>query len=140
MSIRRLLGLALIASMPGVAGAQFTTFIPPRDRAADSVKTAVVAEQKAQTDSLVHTQLTNMKTWVDSAAGIVPTTSAGADSMPRTTAVASDSGLFRNGARAPATASALPVVALLGAMMVFAGVVLVRTEPRRAEARARRGA
>src|SRR3954466_15958143 len=66
MSYRRMLVLALLASVPTVASAQFTTFIPPQNKVADSVKAAVVAEQKAQSDSLSRTQLTNMRTWVDS--------------------------------------------------------------------------
>ena len=67
--------------MPGIARAQFTTFIPPVNKTADSVKAAVVAEQKVQQDSVTTAQMTNMKTWVDSAAGILPTPVTAVDSL-----------------------------------------------------------
>ena len=72
MSHRRLFVLALIAGMPGIAGAQFTTFIPPKPKAVDSVKAVVVAQQQAQADTALSARITNMKTWVDSAAGVAP--------------------------------------------------------------------
>lgn len=137
MTFSRLVGLALIAGMPGIARAQFTTFIPPVDKAADSVKAAVVAEQKAQNDSVVTAQMTNMKTWVDSAAGIAPTPVTpvtAADSLAvatttTTTTTRTDSA-FVNGMRAPATASLLPLLLVLGIGLIFAGVLISRTEPR----------
>src|SRR3954464_4325685 len=111
VSFRRMLVLAAIAGFPGIAEAQFTTFIPPKNKVADSVKAAVVAEQKAQGDSLSQAQITNMKTWVDSAAGLtpVPMTAIPADSGVQRV-VATDSTTFRNGSRAPATASDLPLL------------------------------
>src|SRR3954466_10484675 len=66
-----ILSLILIASAPAAAAAQFTTFITPPNPAKDSIKAAVVAEQKAVTDSVSRAQVANMKTWVDSAAGVV---------------------------------------------------------------------
>lgn len=135
MSNRRLLVLALIASVPQVASAQFTTFIPPRNRVADSVKAAVVAEQKAQSDSVVQTQLTNMKTWVDSAAGLVPVPQTAADSLAQGVS-ATDSTTFRNGMRAPATASNLPLALLSGFVFLIAGLYFVRGDEKR-EARVR---
>ena len=146
MSHRRLLVLALIAGLPGFAGAQFTTFIPPQHKVADSIKAAVVAQQKAQTDTSIQTQLANMKTWVDSAAGLVPTpTTAVPDSTnvvvppmpapapapvptlpPQTPA---DSVAMRNGVRAPATASVLPLLLLLGGLSLATGVTLLRAAP-----------
>jgi hypothetical protein len=137
-----LVALALIAGMPGLARAQFTTFIPPVDRTADSIKAAVVAEQKAQQDSVVATQVTNMKTWVDSAAGLAPTPVAPVnptDSVAvatTTTTTRTDTALV-NGMRAPATASILPLLLVLGLGLIFAGVVISRTEPRRVRIRAR---
>jgi hypothetical protein len=144
VSHRRLLVLALIAGLPGFAGAQFTTFIPPQHKVADSIKAAVVAQQKAQTDTSIQTQLANMKTWVDSAAGLVPTpTTPVTDStsvvVPPTPAAPvattpaptpADTAVMRNGARAPATASALPLLLLLGALSLATGVViLLRATP-----------
>lgn len=141
MTFRRLLGLALIAGMPGIAGAQFTTFIPPVNKAADSVKAAVVAEQKVQQDSVVTAQMTNMKTWVDSAAGIVPTPVTPADSLaaglPAPVPTRLDSAMFADGARAPSTASSLPLLMLLGLGFIAAGVAVVFVQPAREQARVR---
>lgn len=140
MTFRRLLTLALVAGMPGIAGAQFTTFIPPVNKTADSIKAAVVAEQKAQQDSTVTAQMTNMKTWVDSAAGILPTPVMPVDSVNARVATATtttfDSTAFYNGTRAPATASPLPLLALLGVGLIFAGVLVSRGD-RRVPVRAR---
>jgi len=66
---RRLLALALVV-VPSIAGAQFTTFIPPVDKVADSAKVIAAAEKKVERERTVREQLTNMKTWVDSAAGV----------------------------------------------------------------------
>jgi hypothetical protein len=128
MSHRRLLALAIIAGMPGLAGAQFTTFIPPLNKVADSVKAIAVAQTKVQSDSAVNVQLTNMKTWVDSAAGINPGPATAADSvasaMAPTTTTASVP-TARNGRRAPATASVLPTIALIGAITLGLGLCLL---------------
>ena len=141
MNLRRLLGLALLAGLPGIAGAQFTTFIPPVDKKADSVKAAVVAEQKVQQDSIATAQMTNMKTWVDSAAGIVPTPTTAADSLamnyPPPPATSLDSAAFANGARAPATASMLPMLLLIGLGFIGAGVAVMFVEPPRERVRVR---
>lgn len=129
MSYRKLIVLALVAGAPAIASAQFTTFIPPKNKAADSVKAAVVAETKAKDDSLVHTQLTNMKTWVDSAAGLVavpptPVADSLALATTSTASVAPDT-TFRNGSRAPATASSLPLIVLVGTAALLLGVFLL---------------
>src|SRR6185436_7894799 len=71
VSKRWILSLILIASAPAVAAAQFTTFITPPNPAKDSIKAAVVAVQKTTADSVNRAQIANMKTWVDSAAGVV---------------------------------------------------------------------
>ena len=130
MPHRRLIVLALIVSLPAAAAAQFTTFIPPQNKVADSVKTAVAAEQKARSDSTVNMQLTNMKTWVDSAAGIVSPPATTADSLasglPAPGAVtAPDSAALAAGARAPETASVLPLLALIGATALGVGALLL---------------
>lgn len=157
MSYRRLLTIALIAGLPGITQAQFTTFIPPKNKVADSVKAVVAAAQKAQVDSSVKTQLTNMKTWVDSAAGLapIPAGSAASDtvastlpatptpkpiaaptktpsmSIPATTTLA-------NGTRAPSTATNLPLLLALGGLMVFVGATLFGTKPKAERVRANR--
>ena len=135
MSHGRLLVLALIGLFPGVARAQFTTFIPPQPKAVDSVKAVVVAQAKAQTDSVVNMQLTNMKTWVDSAAGITPLPATAPDTVAPTTAPVTATPaatVIRNGRRAPATASSLPLIALIGAVTLALGLFLIGSpEPAR---------
>ena len=142
MYLRSICLIAVLGVAPQVASAQFTTFIPPRNKVADSVKAVVVAEQKAQADSVASTQITNMKTWVDSAAGLVPTPTTAADSLTRAVAAtdtANASAAFPNAARAPETASPLPLIVLLGTLSLAAGgLLLVRSrEERPAEARVR---
>ncbi len=142
MAKNRAFLIALLVMSPALAQAQFTTFIPPRNKVADSVKAAVVAEQKAQADTSAATRLTNMKTWVDSAAGVIPPLTA-ADSLaagiaPDTT-FEMDTLTMRNGARAPSTASALPLAALAGVLAVSLGLALARRKrPAPAKARSRR--
>ena len=133
MSYRHLLVLAALAGVPQFATAQFTTFIPPKNKVVDSVKAAVVAEQKAHADTAASMRLTNMKTWVDSAAGVLPVPTTAVDSLAAAVP-ASDTVTMRNGARAPATASALPLIALLGATMLVVGAMLLGG-PRPARAR-----
>ena len=139
MSFRYLVAFAFIAGVSSAASAQFTTFIPPHTKAADSAKTAVAAQQRAEADSIQRVQLTNMKTWVDSAAGVVaPPTATRADSLMGSPpdsltraqaapqAVATDTApTLKNGARAPETASNLPLFALLGAMGLGIGTVML---------------
>jgi hypothetical protein len=140
MSYRRLLVLALIAGLPGIAGAQFTTFIPPQPKAVDSVKAVAAAATVAHTDSVVNMRLTNMKTWVDSAAGLAATPMTAADSLATTTTLAAvetpvPATTMRDGTRAPATASMLPLIALIGASTLSVGLLLLRA-PRPARKRA----
>ena len=125
---RRLILLAFVAGVPSFAGAQFTTFIPPQAKAADSVKAVVVAQQKVQVDSTMTMRLTNMKAWVDSAAGIAPAPMGAADSTNSTISpisTISPTPTMRDGTRAPATASALPLFMLIGAAMLAFGLFLL---------------
>jgi len=139
---RRLLVLALVALIPNVAPAQFTTFIPPRDKQKDSAKAAVVAERRqevARRDSVTTAALTNMKARVDSAAGAPPLVRADtvtrlgstirADSVVRVAkskeTEVNETTTFRNGSPAPATATVLPILALLGGASVAVGAVLL---------------
>ena len=134
MSYRYLLAFAFIAGISSAGSAQFTTFIPPQTKAADSAKTAVATQQRVQADSIERVTLTNMKTWVDSAAGVVaPPAITRADSLMglppdslTRSQVATDSApTLKNGARAPETASDLPLFALLGAMGLGIGTVML---------------
>ncbi len=145
MSYRRLFFLALLAGLPTMSWAQFTTFIPPRAKSADSIKAVVVAQQQARTDSVMRIKLTEMKAWVDSAAGSVAppiaadptaTTTITTTTTPipapavRDTATftraAADSALrLRHGARAPDTASDLPMLALIGSIALAIGTIML---------------
>jgi hypothetical protein len=142
MSYRRLVFLALLGGLPTMVWAQFTTFIPPQPKAVDSAKATapMAARATPRADSIVRMRLTDMKTWVDSAAGsVAPPVSAPKppESEPTTPApltpdtasvssVARDSAVrLRHGARAPATASDLPLIALIGAAALAVGTVLL---------------
>ena len=136
MSYRRLIFLALCA-LPTISWAQFTTFIPPQNKLADSAKTAVVAQEQARTDSVMRIKLTDMKAWVDSAAGslALPTNATDPTAAPIPTpardtgmlsvAAADSAARLRHGARAPNTASDLPMLALLGAIGLAIGTVML---------------
>ena len=123
MSYRRLFALVMLAGMPATAAAQFTTFIPPQTRVADSVKAVVAAAEKAQTDSSVTMQLANMKTWVDSGITTPPVTAADSATVGLTTSP--ETTTFTNGARAPETASDLPMLLLIGAVLLGLGTLLL---------------
>jgi hypothetical protein len=134
VSNRWILALALIAVAPAVAAAQFTTFIASPNPVRDSIKAVVVAQQKSTADSITHAQITDMKSWVDSAAGIaaVPAidTVIGVRSTTQTTTAVS------NGVVAPATASLLPFLLVIGGSAMLVGLVLLRrpqVKPRRAD-------
>src|SRR6266581_5369218 len=104
-----MLVFGLLALAPSAAVGQFTTFIPRQTKAQDSAKAAVATQQRARADSVTAAHLTNMKTWVDSASGVVvPSTRA--DSLSRTDSLAlpraaAETSTFRNGSPAPMTAS-----------------------------------
>jgi threonine synthase len=129
---RWIVALALIAAAPAAAAAQFTTFIARPSPVKDSIKAAVVAEQHAMSDSITHAQITDMKTWVDSAAGIAALpavdTALGVRSTRQTTTSVS------NGVVAPATASPLPFLLVIGGSAMLLGLALLRRpqlKPRR---------
>jgi hypothetical protein len=119
--------MAALVGAPSVASAQFTTFIPPKNTVADSVKAIVATQQKVAADSITHAQITNMQTWVDSAAGVAPRSMTGADTLAGAagTVASADTTTFVNGTRAPETASDLPLLALMGAMALLLGTVLL---------------
>jgi hypothetical protein len=143
---RALTVLAFSTLLPAGAAGQFTTFTPPRPRV-DSTRVAppTPTQQQATADSIARVTITNMKAWVDSAAGDVvvnradsagrpvaapgPVTS-GATPPGRTTAAPAESTTtFRDGARAPDTATYLPLLVLVGTGALGLGVVLLRWRP-----------
>ena len=110
---------------------QITTFVsPPRKVNVDSAKAAVVAANPAHADSVARMSLTNMKAWVDSAAGVDTTTQvASADTaaatqpIPTPTPNARETTTsFANGAVAPNTASPLPALFVAGLFTFVAGL------------------
>lgn len=126
---------ALLA--PAAASAQITTFVaPPRKAAVDSVK-PTVAQAKAKADSVARMSVSDMKAWVDSAAGTgtdvataSDTTMAAANAAvttqqpnanPRSTTTT-----FSNGAIAPNTATSLPTYFAAGLALFVSGLVLLR--------------
>lgn len=124
--------LALLGASTSPAMAQFTTVITSPAR-----KAAAADTMAAHRDTVMHqTTLSNMRAWVDSAAGIAASgqavaarDTARADSMvialnnPRRQREATT--YFREGAPAPNTATPLPLLALLGAASLAAGAFLL---------------
>lgn len=116
-----LVALTLVALAPGVAAAQFTTFVAPPKKV-DTIVVADSALAAAPTaDSLARASINNMKAWVDSAAG--PGIDLG------DTAVATSDGqvaAFSDGAPAPNTATPLPLLTTLGMGALGLGAWLLR--------------
>lgn len=132
------------------ADAQITTVIAPSKRAEAKQQEAARAEAAAQ-DSVARVTLTDMKEWVDSAAaslairpdtGTVPAVDSaaaavapsGAQQPARSDSAASPRagtarGEFRDGARAPNTATDVPALALAGAVLLLLGVAIGRRSP-----------
>jgi len=138
---------AAIMLTPAVLSAQFTTFVaPPRKAAVDSAP-ATVAAAKARADSVARMSLTDMKAWVDSAAGTSTQVASANDTTlaaanATSTAPAPNGNdrtttTFSNGAIAPNTASPLPAYLAAGLTTFSVGLFLLRRR-RRAEATTRR--
>jgi hypothetical protein len=119
---------------------QITTFVaPPRKATVDSIKATVAATAKA--DTTARMTLSDMKAWVDSAAGVNTATQvAAADTAalpaPQPNAVpnqtrAQSTTTFSNGAIAPNTASPLPFFLAGGFVLILAGVGSLRLARRR---------
>ena len=118
-------GLALIL-VSSAAQAQITTYVAP-PRAPAATREMVAAADSARRDSVAQVSMTNMKAWVDSAAGVpVPAHVGQVDSA----ALANDPGrpvttTFSDGSVAPATASNLPTLAVIGVICFALGAVLL---------------
>jgi 5'-nucleotidase / UDP-sugar diphosphatase len=134
------LTLVFAALTPIASKAQFTAYVSPTRPNTDSAKAAIVAVQRARSDSNARASITNMKAWVDSAAGVAQTSPADttatpppatppATPAPTTAPVPAapthNTTSFSNGARAPATASYLPLIAFLGLASLSVGIVLL---------------
>lgn len=157
--IRRCLILAMFLTVPATAHAQFATFIPPKPKVPDSTAAVIAAVQKARADSATALRIANMKTWVDSAAGLPPrpafrdTVLAPTDtaappvlvatarhastqptsqptSPPASQPASPPPPLTHRGTRAPETASDLPLLLVAGSLFVALGMVLIVGIPR----------
>lgn len=135
MPNRWIVAVVLIATAPAAAAAQFTTFIAPPSPVKDSIKAAVVAEQRVMTDSITQAKITDMKTWVDSAAGM-SRVSAIDTTMPTALRSRATVTTASNGTIAPATASPLPLLVVVGTAAMLLGSALIRRpqlKPRRTD-------
>jgi hypothetical protein len=128
--VRTLFMSAALMFAANVASAQITTYIvPPRPLAPSPL--AVATADSARKDSVAMANMTNMKAWVDSAAGVtVPAHVGGVDSS----ALVNDPGrpvtTFSDGSVAPATASDLPTLAIAGILGLAIGAALLRNRQR----------
>lgn len=133
------------------ADAQITTVIAP-PKPAPAKQLEVARRQEAARDSVARVTLTDMKEWVDSAAaslalrpdtaGAPADTGVAAPAPPtersdaRTTRDAprqeAPAGEFREGGRAPDTATMLPTLALAGGVVMVLGFALRRRAARSA--------
>ena len=133
--------LAAALMTPATLPAQFTTFVAPPRKDTVSSKPSVVAVAKARADSASRMSLTDMKSWVDSAAGTPAPVSAVADTaMANVDSVAATASgtpqrsttTFSNGAIAPNTATSLPQLFATGFVSIAAGLLIFGFRRRRA--------
>lgn len=157
MRIGNLVALVGLLSAPFVsAGAQFTTVVAPPPAQKQAVAMAAAAKAEVPRDTGHRATLQAMSAWVDSVAGtpapapIVADSAAGAVALPSDTATVPSARhepqgttRFADGARAPNTASPLPLILvgglgalLLGGWLLVTGrqPVPVPVEPRRRRA------
>lgn len=115
---RKFLVVAALVLAAKPAAAQITTYIaPPR---ATEARELIAAADSARRDSVERTTLANMTAWVDSAAGVSVPASVGDTTDPGRPVTT-----FADGSVAPATASPLPALMLLGALAFVSGLVLL---------------
>jgi len=151
--ISRAAAAALVGLGAARADAQITTVIAAPKRAEANAQAAARREEVAQ-DSIARVTLTGMKQWVDSAAASLalrpdtgtapPEAPVQAPAAPRADTLASPAHRpaqapeFRDGARAPNTATQWPAVALGGGLLLLMGLALRRRAPAVARSRSRR--
>jgi hypothetical protein len=136
---QKLVILAFSTLLPATALGQFTTFVtPPRPRVDSAAVKPTPAQEAATADSAARVAITNMKAWVDSAAGDVVVNRTDSTGRPvaatgpvtsGTASAAESTMVFREGARAPDTATWLPLLVLVGTGALGVGVVLLRWRP-----------
>jgi hypothetical protein len=138
------------------ANAQITTVIAPPKRNEPNQQEVVRRVQAAQ-DSVARITLTGMTQWVDSAAaalaihpdtGARPASDTSAVARPVAAAPVNPKATssqpspaptpeFRDGARAPDTATPMPTIALVGVILLLLGA-MIRRAPRPSRVRVRR--
>lgn len=136
---------AMIAFGAGQAGAQITTVVTPPQKPA-AVQREIAQRREAAQDSIARVTLTGMKEWVDSAAATLAlrpdtgrspasdtaraTVSAATPTARDSTETAASAGRqpteFREGVRAPDTATSIPTLALGGLAMIMIGIAVRR--------------
>jgi hypothetical protein len=156
MQIRNVLALAAMMAVPVfTAGAQFTTVVAPPPAQKQAVAVAAAAAKATPSDTGHRATLKEMSAWVDSVAG-APSPAVVTDSAAGEVALSSDTTSapvaaksesrgttkFADGARAPNTASPLPLmlVAGLGALLVGAWLLVTGRRPEPAVVEPRRRA
>jgi hypothetical protein len=123
--------LTAALALSSVANAQVTTYVGP-PRVVAPTPEAIALADSATRDSVERTAMTNMKDWVDSAAGVaVPSTVGRVDSA----ALVNDPGrpvvtTFSDGSVAPATASDLPLLVLAGVVALVVGLLILERHSR----------
>ncbi len=119
---RAALVVATLVSLSSGLGAQITTYIaPPKPVMTPQM---VATADSLRKDSVAAVAATDMKAWVDSAAGITVPDRVGDSTIvdpgkPEVTTT------FSDGSLAPNTATALPAMGLFGVVAVFAGAALL---------------
>jgi hypothetical protein len=130
-------GVALLLTLSAApASAQFTAVVDaPKPKAAASQQAVAAATPGATTDSAGQTRLSDMKAWVDSAAGVsaAPTTAQNSDSTARWDTTAArpatptpNASQQTDASAAPNTATTLPAIAVLGLVLLGSGAALLR--------------
>lgn len=143
-SLGRAAFAAILVIAAARADAQITTVIDAPKRP-DAKQQAAARREAVAQDSLARVTMTGMKQWVDSAAaalairpdtGKAPASDTAAisarpaptraDSAPPVANRPATVPEFRDRARAPATATPIPSIALIGGVMVLIGMLLRR--------------
>ena len=138
--------VGLVAAPLGTAGAQFTTVVAPPPAQKQAIAVAEAKRTQTPSDTGHRATLQAMSAWVDSVAG-TPAPAVVTDSAAGDVALSSDSAAvptprnegtgttrFADGARAPNTASPLPLVLVAGLGALLVGAWLLVTGRRTATA------
>ncbi|MEX2179617.1 MAG: hypothetical protein WD801_12955 [Gemmatimonadaceae bacterium] len=123
--VRTMFLSAMLLLAASAAGAQITTYVAPPRAPLQFPQTIAVADSAREAE--ITTEMTNMRAWVDSAAGVDVPAIVGVDTVVYSPPVVT----FTDGAVAPATASPLSALALFGIASLVMGAGLLMRRPRR---------